>query len=125
MPGVYRIRRRGQRDLAQIGQKGGMTVRKRIAMLKGVYGPEMPYRDPHTAAPALWALVQLGDVEAIARKRGNPAALTAIGEPAPTPGDNGAMNAGTRAFRDWVAAVQRDRLHPEGTLGLCDLANQR
>src|SRR5262249_46570094 len=25
-------------------------------MLRGVYRVEMPYRDPHTAAPALWAL---------------------------------------------------------------------
>src|SRR5690242_14087337 len=25
-------------------------------MLRGVYGTEMPYRDPHTAAPALWAI---------------------------------------------------------------------
>ena len=25
-------------------------------MLAGVYGPQMPYRDPHTAGPALWAL---------------------------------------------------------------------
>jgi hypothetical protein len=25
-------------------------------MLRGVYGEVMPYRDPHTAGPALWAL---------------------------------------------------------------------
>jgi hypothetical protein len=35
---------------------GTMTLRKRISMLRGVYGPVMPYRDPHTAAPGLWAL---------------------------------------------------------------------
>ena len=28
-------------------------------MLRGVYGSEMPYRDPHTVAPALWAQRQL------------------------------------------------------------------
>jgi hypothetical protein len=37
-----------------------MTIRKRLAALKGVYGPEMPFRAPHTAGPALWALRQLG-----------------------------------------------------------------
>ena len=33
-----------------------MTLKQRLGMLRGVYGEEMPYRDPHTAAPALWAL---------------------------------------------------------------------
>lgn len=37
-----------------------------MAMLRGVFGPEMPYRDPHTARPALWALRHRGhdDLEA-------------------------------------------------------------
>src|SRR5215208_302371 len=35
---------------------GTMTLRKRLGMLRGVYGELMPYRDPHTAGPALWAL---------------------------------------------------------------------
>jgi hypothetical protein len=34
-----------------------MTLKKRLGMLRGIYGLEMPYRDPHTAAPALWALL--------------------------------------------------------------------
>lgn len=57
-PGLYRIRRQGRDDLDYIGQTGAgsMTLRKRLAMLRGVYLPEMPYRDPHTAGPALWAL---------------------------------------------------------------------
>jgi hypothetical protein len=57
-PGLYRIRREGRRDLDYIGQtgSGSMTLRKRQAMLKAIYGPEMPYRDPHTVGPALWAL---------------------------------------------------------------------
>lgn len=61
--GLYRIRRRGHEELAYIGQtgKGQMNLRKRLAMLRGVFGPEMPYRDPHTAGPALWAVVQVGD----------------------------------------------------------------
>ena len=56
--GLYRIRRIGRDDLDYIGQTGmgTMTLRKRLAMLKGIYAAEMPYRDPHTAAPGLWAL---------------------------------------------------------------------
>jgi hypothetical protein len=57
-PGLYRIRRVGRDDLDYIGQTGmgTMNLRKRLAMLRGVYGELMPYRDPHTAGPALWAL---------------------------------------------------------------------
>jgi hypothetical protein len=57
-PGLYRIRRIGREDLDYIGQTGmgTMTLRKRLGMLRGVYGEMMPYRDPHTAGPALWAL---------------------------------------------------------------------
>jgi hypothetical protein len=57
-PGVYRIRRVGQACLDYIGQtgKGWMTLRKRLGMQRGVYADKMPYTDPHTAAPALWAL---------------------------------------------------------------------
>jgi hypothetical protein len=58
VPGLYRIRRAGRDDLDYIGQTGagGMTLKKRIGMLRGVYAEVMPYRDPHTAGPALWAL---------------------------------------------------------------------
>ncbi len=57
-PGLYRIRRAGRDDLDYIGQTGSgtMHLRQRLRMLSGVYAAEMPYRDPHTAAPALWAL---------------------------------------------------------------------
>jgi hypothetical protein len=57
---LYRIRQVGQRCLDYIGQtgKGGMTLRKRLGMQRGVYAAAMPYTDPHTAAPALWALRQ-------------------------------------------------------------------
>src|SRR5262245_57606024 len=58
-PGLYRIRRVGRDDLDYIGQTG-LRLRERLAMLKGVYRSEMPYRDPHTVAPALWAQRQLG-----------------------------------------------------------------
>lgn len=57
-PGLYRIRRTGRDDLDYIGQTGTgtMTLPKRMSMLMGIYAPEMPYRSPHTAGPALWAL---------------------------------------------------------------------
>lgn len=54
-PGLYRIRRIGRADLDYIGQTS-LRLGQRLGMLKGVYAEEMPYRDPHTAAPALWAL---------------------------------------------------------------------
>jgi hypothetical protein len=59
-PGLYRIRRIGQMCLDYIGQtgKGSMTLRKRLGMQRGGYAAEMPYTDPHMAAPALWALRQ-------------------------------------------------------------------
>ena len=57
-PGLYRIRRVGRTELDYIGQTGagGMTLKKRLGILRGVYAAEMPYRDPHTAGPTLWAL---------------------------------------------------------------------
>ena len=56
--GLYRIRRLGFDGLDYVGQTGagGMTLRKRLGMLRGVYGEVMPYNDPHTAGPGLWAL---------------------------------------------------------------------
>ena len=56
-PGLYRLRRHGRTDLDYIGQTGG-PLRGRVRMLRGVLGVEMPYRDPHTAGPALWAIRQ-------------------------------------------------------------------
>ena len=41
--------------LDYIGQTG-RSLRGRLGQLSGVYHAQMPYRDPHTAAPALWAL---------------------------------------------------------------------
>jgi hypothetical protein len=54
-PGLYRIRRSGRDDIDYIGQTG-LRLRDRLGMLRGVFGPEMPYRDPHTVGPALWAV---------------------------------------------------------------------
>src|SRR5262249_34195573 len=62
-PGLYRICRQGREDLDYVGQTGDgkMTLRNRLGMLRGIYDSVMPYRDPHTAGPALWALRQLGN----------------------------------------------------------------
>ena len=51
--------RAGRDDLDYIGQTG-LRLRERLRMLNGVYQSEMPYRDPHTVGPALWAQRQLG-----------------------------------------------------------------
>jgi hypothetical protein len=58
MPRLYRIHRAGHPDLDYIGQagSGAMTLRKQFAMLSGVVREVMLYGDPHTGAPALWAL---------------------------------------------------------------------
>jgi hypothetical protein len=54
--GLYRVRRTtGESGLDYVGQTS-RSLRKRLAELGGLYGPIMPYRDPHTGAPALWAL---------------------------------------------------------------------
>jgi hypothetical protein len=60
--GLYRIRCVGELHLDYIGQTG-MGLRKRLGMLSGVYKNFMPYNDPHTAGPALWALKQLENCE--------------------------------------------------------------
>jgi hypothetical protein len=59
-PGLYRLRRVGQESLDYLGETGAgsMTLRRRLGMLKGVYNLVMPYRAPHTAGPALWAILQ-------------------------------------------------------------------
>ena len=61
LPGLYRIRRVGLTHWDYIGQTGvgRMNLRRRMAMLRGVYAEQMPYRDPHTAGPGLWALRQM------------------------------------------------------------------
>lgn len=62
LPGLYRIRRVGLPHWDYIGQTGvgRMNLRRRMAMLRGVYAEQMPYRDPHTAGSGLWALRQRG-----------------------------------------------------------------
>jgi hypothetical protein len=54
-PGVYRVRPSGGSVLLYIGQTG-RTLRARIRELAHAYRDAMPFNDPHTAAPHLWAL---------------------------------------------------------------------
>jgi hypothetical protein len=53
-PGLYRVRVVGQRVLAYVGQTS--DLRQRLGHLCALYGDEIPYSDPHTAAPCLWVL---------------------------------------------------------------------
>jgi hypothetical protein len=56
-PGIYRVQHQatGRPFLEYIGESG--DTRRRIQSLaRGTYAEEMPYRDPHTAAPCLWAI---------------------------------------------------------------------
>lgn len=57
-PGLYRIRRAGREEIDYIGQTGGPLI-VRLQALKRIDQKEMPYRDPHTVGPALWAQQQL------------------------------------------------------------------
>ena len=50
--GLYRVRAVDDALLAYVGQTG-RSLRERVSALRGAFGREMPYRDPHTAAPAL------------------------------------------------------------------------
>ena len=52
--GLYRIR---SVETARILYAGttGRSLRARLSSLRGVYGELMPYNDPHTVGPALWA----------------------------------------------------------------------
>ncbi|MCX5985111.1 MAG: hypothetical protein NTX54_01135, partial [Chloroflexi bacterium] len=55
MPGLYRIRPHGVPELSYVGQTG-RDLRDRLARLaRQLPSAEMPFDDPHTAAPALWA----------------------------------------------------------------------
>jgi len=53
-PGLYRIRSVETGRILYVGQTG-RSLRGRLGSLRGVYGDEMPYNDPHTVGPALWA----------------------------------------------------------------------
>lgn len=54
-PGLYRIRAVGIEELFYIGETG-RNLRERLGDLRrNTLQTEMPFNDPHTAAPSLWA----------------------------------------------------------------------
>lgn len=55
-PGLYRVHHPATDELVYVGETG-RSLRERVrALARGTYADVMPYRDPHTAAPCLWAL---------------------------------------------------------------------
>ncbi|MGK5680634.1 GIY-YIG nuclease family protein [Actinoplanes sp. URMC 104] len=54
MPGLYRVRVVGEAGLAYVGQSS--DLRQRLGQLCALYRQEIPYNDPHTAAPCLWVM---------------------------------------------------------------------
>jgi len=53
--GIYRVRVQSQNQLAYIGQTG-RNLRERLSDLRrNTLAKDMPFNDPHTAAPSLWA----------------------------------------------------------------------
>jgi hypothetical protein len=55
--GLYRIRHQSIDGLVYIGQTG-RSLRGRLRALSGCYNENMPFTDPHVAAPCLWAIRQ-------------------------------------------------------------------
>ena len=63
--GFYRVRPVGKKELAYIGQTGG-SLKNRLATLARETLRDtktMPYNDPHTAAPNLWAWSNSDNIE--------------------------------------------------------------
>jgi hypothetical protein len=55
LPGIYRVQAMSTGELAYIGQTG-RPLRERLGALRlNTLKPDMPWNDPHTAAPALWS----------------------------------------------------------------------
>ncbi len=55
-PGLYRVRHCDRDGLEYIGQTGRSTRGRVSALARNVYSEDMPFRDPHTASPCLWAV---------------------------------------------------------------------
>jgi hypothetical protein len=55
-PGLYRVRHNVYDGLIYIGETG-RSVRGRVrSLIRGTFDEEMPFSDPHTASPSLWAI---------------------------------------------------------------------
>ncbi len=53
--GLYRIRVADASTLAYLGQTRRGLRERLLGLRRGTFAQEMPYNDPHTAAPGLWA----------------------------------------------------------------------
>src|SRR4051812_24404085 len=53
--GVYRVRVAGRDELAYVGQTGRGLRERIVALMRQTLSAEMPFNDPHTAAPKLWS----------------------------------------------------------------------
>lgn len=56
--GLYRVRHVEREGLEYIGETGRNVHRRVMALARGAYADEMPYRDPHVGAPCMWAVRQ-------------------------------------------------------------------
>ncbi len=56
-PGVYRVRHDAYDGLVYIGETGRSLRGRLNALMRGIFEGEMPYSDPHTGSPSLWAIV--------------------------------------------------------------------
>ncbi len=56
--GLYRVRVAGADLLAYVGQTGRDLMERLRALIGGTLAAEMPFNDPHTAAPRLWSYRQ-------------------------------------------------------------------
>jgi len=62
--GLYRVKRADSNQLDYIGETGRPIKSRLMELARGIEASEMPFRDPHTAAPCLWAINQeYGDIE--------------------------------------------------------------
>jgi hypothetical protein len=60
-PGLYRARDASTKTILYVGDTGAKSgLGGRISQLRTCLRDEMPYADPHTAAPALWAYLADG-----------------------------------------------------------------
>jgi hypothetical protein len=60
-PGLYRARDASSKTILYVGETGAKSgLGGRISQLRTCLRDEMPYADPHTAAPALWAYLADG-----------------------------------------------------------------
>jgi hypothetical protein len=59
--GLYRVRDSDSESILYVGETGGQSgLRGRLNHLRTCYRSDIPYADPHTAAPALWAYLADG-----------------------------------------------------------------